>query len=276
MSMRRKLLVGNWKMNGDLARNAALLAVLRAAIGARSGDGGRDPGGGIGVDIAVCAPAPYLAQCQAELADSAIRWGAQDVSVHCVGAYTGEVSAAMLREFGCSFVIVGHSERRAYHGEGNGLVAKKAVQALQAGLTPIVCVGETLSERETGLTGIVVGGQVEALVSVLDAEALSRVVIAYEPVWAIGTGVTATPDMAQEMHAQIRMRLAARHADAAKETRILYGGSMKPDNAADLLAMPDIDGGLIGGASLTAADFLAIVGQAHAGEGNGAGSQASD
>jgi triosephosphate isomerase len=266
--MRRKLLVGNWKMNGSLARNAALLDALHATIGVRGDGGGR------GAEVAVCAPAPYLAQCQAALCGGAIRWGAQDVSVHEAGAYTGEVSATMLREFGCTFVIVGHSERRAYHGEGNGLVAKKAACALQAGLTPIVCVGETLSERETGLTDIIVGGQVEALLAVLDAEAMRRVVIAYEPVWAIGTGMTATPDMAQEMHVRIRMRLAARYPAAAGETRILYGGSMKPDNAADLLAMPDIDGGLIGGASLAAADFLAIVGHAHAADGVRASGQA--
>jgi len=249
--MRRKLIVGNWKMNGSLTSNTALLESIRTAFACASF---RPP-----CDIAVCAPAPYLAQCRIALTASGIVWGAQDLSVHEAGAYTGEVSGAMLRDFGCTCVIVGHSERRAYHAEGNGFVAKKAMRAVHAGLTPIVCVGETLSERETGQTEAVVASQVDALLAVLDRDALQRVVLAYEPVWAIGTGMTATPAMAQDMHALIRMQMSARHADVAETMRILYGGSMKPENARELLAMPDIDGGLIGGASLKADDFLGII-----------------
>ncbi|MGB6055247.1 MAG: triose-phosphate isomerase [Burkholderiaceae bacterium] len=243
--MRRKLIVGNWKMNGSLGANAALLAGIKAgAAGA--------------CELAVCAPAPYLAQCQAELADSQIGWGAQDVSAHEAGAYTGEVAASMLSDFGCRYVIVGHSERRAYHGESDQAVAQKAARAAHAGLVPIVCVGETLEQREAGQTAAVVGRQLAAVLELFDAAALARIVVAYEPVWAIGTGKTATPAMAQEVHAALRAQLARRDAAAAMQVRILYGGSMKPDNAAQLLAMADIDGGLIGGAALKAADFLAI------------------
>jgi triosephosphate isomerase len=245
--MRRKLVAGNWKMNGSLAANAALLAGIKAGL--------QQPA----CDIAVCAPAPYLGQCQAELAESGIAWGAQDVSVHESGAYTGEVSAAMLQDFGCAYVIVGHSERRAYHGESDELVAQKALQALNAGLTPIICVGETLAEREAGQTAAVVGAQLDAVLQTLNAVQLAKVVLAYEPVWAIGTGKTATPDMAQEVHAMLRKRLVGVDVNAAATVRILYGGSMKPENAKELLAMTDIDGGLIGGASLKAADFLAII-----------------
>jgi triosephosphate isomerase (TIM) len=245
--MRRKLIAGNWKMNGSLAVNAALLEDVKAAIG--------EPA----CDIAVCAPAPYLAQCGALLAGADIALGAQDVSMHESGAYTGEVSAPMLKDFGCKYVIIGHSERRAYHGESDEVVAKKMLAALKCGLTPIVCVGETLAEREAEQTGAVVGRQVDVALAVLDAKSTCRIVIAYEPVWAIGTGKTATPEMAQEVHAQIRARLAAKNADAAATVPILYGGSMKPENAKELLSMPDIDGGLIGGASLKAVDFVAIV-----------------
>ncbi|QAU34709.1 triose-phosphate isomerase [Janthinobacterium sp. 17J80-10] len=248
--MRRKLVAGNWKMNGSLAANASLLAGLKAGLQEGS------------CDVAVCAPAPYLAQCQAELKGSSIAWGAQDVSVHESGAYTGEVAASMLLDFGCTYVIVGHSERRAYHGESNELVAQKTVRALAAGVTPIVCVGETLQEREAGQTDLVVGGQVDAVLEALDAAQLGRIVLAYEPVWAIGTGKTATPGMAQEVHAMLRARLSAKDAGVAQKVQILYGGSMKPDNARELLAMPDIDGGLVGGAALKAADFLAIIGAA--------------
>lgn len=243
--MRATLIAGNWKMNGSLASNAGLLDGVRA--GAASSK----------AQLAVCVPAPYLAQAQAALAGSAVAWGAQDVSVHESGAYTGEVSAAMLGDFGCTFAIVGHSERRSYHGESDELVAQKAMRALAAGLVPIVCVGETLAEREQGATDAVV---IRQLAPVLDAVGpqLAKIVIAYEPVWAIGTGKTATPEMAQQVHELIRRTLAQRDAAAAQQVQILYGGSMKPDNAKDLLAMPDIDGGLIGGASLKAADFLAI------------------
>ena len=243
--MRRKLVVGNWKMNGNLAANAALLDAVKA---------GFDQAGA--ADCAVCPPAPYLAQCQAVLAGAPVAWGAQDVSANGAGAFTGEVAAAMLADLGCTYVIVGHSERRAYHGESSELVAKKAAAALAAGLIPIVCVGETLAEREAGQTFAVVGEQLGAVLGLLDQAAAARIVLAYEPVWAIGTGKTATPAMAQEVHAQLRAQLNDKHAGGVQ---ILYGGSMKPDNAAELMAQADIDGGLIGGAALKAADFLAIV-----------------
>jgi triosephosphate isomerase len=245
VSMRRTLIAGNWKMNGSFASNAGLLDGVRAGAAAVSGE------------LAVCVPAPYLAQVQSALSGSPVRWGAQDVSAHERGAFTGEVSAEMLLEFGCSYVIVGHSERRSYHAESDELVAQKAQRALASGLTPIVCVGETLEEREQGATDAVVSRQ---LAPVLDAmrTQLASMVIAYEPVWAIGTGKTATPEMAQQVHARLRAMLAERDAESAQQVRILYGGSMKPDNAKDLLAKPDIDGGLIGGASLNASDFLAI------------------
>jgi triosephosphate isomerase len=245
--MRRKLVAGNWKMNGSRTANAALLNGIKAGLGQPA------------CDVVVCVPAPYFAQCQSELADSVITWGGQDLSVHDSGAYTGELAASMLLDFDCKYVIVGHSERRAYHGESNALVAQKTVQALQAGLIPIVCVGEVLAEREAGQTDQVVGQQIDAVLEVIDAHNLSKIVIAYEPVWAIGTGKTATPQMAQDVHAMIRAKLAKKDEAAALKVQILYGGSMKPDNAKELLAMPDVDGGLIGGAALKAADFLAII-----------------
>jgi triosephosphate isomerase len=186
-----------------------------------------------------------------------VAWGGQDLSLHESGAYTGEVSGAMLRDFGCQFVIVGHSERRSLHGETDAIVAGKALQALACGLTPIVCVGETLEEREAGHTDSVVSRQLKAVLDVLGQQ-LGKIVVAYEPVWAIGTGKTATPEMAQQVHAQLRRLLVGADAIAGNGVRLLYGGSMKPDNARDLLAMADIDGGLIGGASLRAEDFLAI------------------
>ncbi len=236
-------------MNGSLEANAALLTGIKAGL-AQAGQPA--------CDLAVCAPAPYLAQCQALLAGDSIAWGGQDISAQESGAYTGEVSASMLRDFSCKYAIVGHSERRAGHGESSALVAQKAVRALAAGLIPIVCVGETLQEREAGQTGAVVGQQLDAVLQALDDAQLARIVVAYEPVWAIGTGKTATPEMAQEVHALLRKIIAEKNASAAEKVRILYGGSMKPDNAKALLAMPDIDGGLIGGAALKAADFLAI------------------
>jgi triosephosphate isomerase len=252
-AMRQKLIVGNWKMNGSLAANAALLAGVTSGLAA-----------GAKSRVAVCVPAPYLAQCQHLLEASPVAWGAQDVSAQAEGAFTGEVSAGMLQDFACRYVIVGHSERRTYHAEGSALVARKAVQALAAGLVPIVCVGETLAEREAGHTESVVGEQLEALLAALAPDELSNVVLAYEPVWAIGTGKTATPEMAQQVHAMLRAQMAQFNAEAAAQVAILYGGSMKPDNAQQLLAMPDIDGGLIGGAALKAADFLAIVAAADA------------
>ena len=234
-------------MNGNRVANARLLADIVAGLDTAA------------ADSAVCAPAPYLAQCEAALAGTPVAWGAQDVSAHAGGAYTGEVAAAMLAEFGCRYVIVGHSERRAYHAESNELVAAKAQAALAAGLTPIVCVGETLAQREAGQTAQVVAGQLGAVLACVGAAAIGSLVLAYEPVWAIGTGKTATPAMAQEVHAQLRAQLQAQNAVAADTVQILYGGSMKPDNARELLAQPDIDGGLIGGAALKAADFLAIL-----------------
>jgi len=249
LSMRRTLIAGNWKMNGSLAANASLLAGILSDRSTSS------------AQLAVCVPALYLAQAQSVLSGSHVLWGAQDVSAHEKGAFTGEVSAQMLVEFGCSCVIIGHSERRSYHAESDELVAQKVQRALASRLLPIVCVGETLEEREQYATNAVVSRQ---LAPVLDAVGtqLGSIVIAYEPVWAIGTGKTATPDMAQQVHARIRAMLAERDAESAQQVRILYGGSMKPDNARELLAMPDIDGGLIGGASLNALDFLAIANSA--------------
>jgi triosephosphate isomerase len=245
--MRRKLITGNWKMNGGLASNAALLSAVKSELAQPA------------CQVAVCAPAPYLAQCQQLLAGTPVAWGAQDVSAHDAGAYTGEISAAMLRDFDCAYVIVGHSERRAYHGESDEIVGRKAARAIAAGMIPIVCVGETLAERDAGQTEQVVQRQLEAVLAQLAGNDLGKLVVAYEPVWAIGTGKTATPQMAQDVHAFLRGRIAERDAQAASGIQILYGGSMKPDNAAELLAMADIDGGLIGGAALKAADFLAIV-----------------
>ncbi|WP_413459807.1 triose-phosphate isomerase [Herbaspirillum huttiense] len=245
--MRRKLVAGNWKMNGSLAANAALVAGIKEGLPADA------------CDVAVCVPAPYLAQVQGAVAGSAVALGAQDMSAHAAGAYTGEVSAAMLQEFGVQYVILGHSERRAYHGETDAAVAAKTVAALKAGLVPVVCVGETLEQREAGQTNEIVGGQLDVVLAALSVEEGARIVVAYEPVWAIGTGKTATPEMAQEVHAMLRARLGAKSAEAAAKVRVLYGGSMKPDNAEQLLAMADIDGGLIGGAALKAADFLAII-----------------
>jgi triosephosphate isomerase len=245
--MRRKLVVGNWKMNGSRAGNAELLSGIAAGL-----DGAQ-------ASCAVCVPAPYLHQCEELLAGSQVGCGAQDVSAQPGGAFTGEVSAAMLAEYSCRYVIVGHSERRAYHGESSELVASKARAALAAGLTPIVCVGETLAEREAGQTVEVVTAQLDAVLALLDESAIMQIVLAYEPVWAIGTGRTATPAMAQDVHAHLRQQLAKKSALAADTVPILYGGSMKPDNAKELMAQPDIDGGLVGGAALKAADFLAIV-----------------
>ena len=240
---RRKLVVGNWKMNGSRAANAELLAALKAA-------------GPWVAEVAVCAPSPYLADVALSLQGDAIAWGAQDCSSQEPGAYTGEVSASMLAEFACKYVIVGHSERRAYHAESDQLVADKAKIALAHRLTPIVCVGETLAEREAGQTDTVVKRQLSAVIHTL-AHCISQVVVAYEPVWAIGTGKTATPEQAQAVHALLRAQLHAASSKAG-EMKILYGGSVKADNAAILFAQADIDGGLIGGASLKAADFAAI------------------
>ncbi len=241
--MRRKLVVGNWKMHGSRVANAELLAAM---VQARP----------YVADVAVCVPFTYLPDTAVTLATSDLRWGAQDLSAHEQGAYTGEVSAAMLSELGCRYVIVGHSERRAYHAEDDALVAAKAQAALARGVTPIVCVGETLAQRDAGQTEEVVKRQLSVVIHQL-AHCAGEIVVAYEPVWAIGTGRTATPEQAQQVHAVLRAQLQAATGHAEK-MKILYGGSVKADNAKTLFAMPDIDGGLIGGASLKAADFIAI------------------
>jgi len=247
--MKRKLIAGNWKMNGSLAANTQLVQGVRAGL-AQALEGKA-------CDVAVCVPAPYLAQVAGLLGDSGVALGAQDVSAHEQGAYTGEVSAAMLRDFATRYAIVGHSERRQYHGETDNTVATKAQRALAAGITPIVCVGETLAERDAGRTEEVVKRQLAAVIH-LNGHCISEIVVAYEPVWAIGTGKTATPEQAQAVHAVLRAQLkaATEHAD---RVHILYGGSMNAANAAELLAQPDIDGGLIGGAALKPTDFLSII-----------------
>jgi triosephosphate isomerase len=241
----KQLIAGNWKMNGNLAANDALVRAIASGMKEAA------------CSVAVCVPAPYLAQVQMLRAGSQLELGAQDVSQHEQGAYTGEVSAPMLKEFGVRYAIVGHSERRQYHGETDAVVAEKAKLALAAGITPIVCVGETLAEREAGKTEEVVKRQMAAVIHT-NGHCISEIVVAYEPVWAIGTGRTATPEQAQQVHALLRAQLkaATEHAD---RVRILYGGSMNAGNAASLLAQPDINGGLIGGASLKAPDFLQII-----------------
>ncbi len=234
-------------MYGNLARNKALLeGVLRGVRELRSADYG------------VCVPYPYLAQAQSMLQGSNIAWGAQNVSQNEQGAFTGAVAAGMLVDFGCRYVIIGHSERRALFHESNDIAATKFDTALKAGLMPIFCVGETLAERESGVTEQVVVRQLEVVLNHVGAQAVAKSVIAYEPVWAIGTGKTATPEQAQAVHAFIRQRVALLDAKVAQGLKILYGGSMKPANAAELMAQPDIDGGLIGGASLVAEEFVAI------------------
>ncbi|MFN7861746.1 MAG: triose-phosphate isomerase [Curvibacter sp.] len=246
--MTKKLIAGNWKMNGGLAANQALLNSILSGL--------RGPA----CDIAVCVPAPYFAQCQPLLAQGPVALGAQDVSAHETGAYTGEVSVAMLKDFGVRYAIVGHSERRQYHGENDALVASKAQRALAGGVTPIVCVGETLAEREANRTEEVVKRQLAAVIH-LNGHCISEIVVAYEPVWAIGTGKTATPEQARDVHGVLRAQLKAA-TPHAQRVKILYGGSMNAGNAAQLLAQPDIDGGLIGGASLKAPDFLTIIASA--------------
>jgi triosephosphate isomerase len=245
--MRNKFVAGNWKMNGNLATNQVLLGELVKALSRVAG-----------VKCAICAPFPYLAQVQQSLAGSGIAWGAQNVSQFDSGAYTGEVSGAMLVDLGCRYAIVGHSERRSLFGETNVMVAQKYEAALKAGLTPIVCVGETLAQREAGDTERVVAAQLDAVLERSGALSFAHAIIAYEPVWAIGTGKTATPDQAQSVHAFIRSRVAAHDARVAENVQVLYGGSVKGANAAELFRMPDIDGGLIGGASLDANEMLTI------------------
>ena len=245
--MRKKLVAGNWKMHGNLVQNQNLLeAVLKQTTNMRQSE------------IAVCVPSPYLSAVQTQLANTHIKWGAQTVSEHDKGAYTGEVSTEMLNDFGCKYVIVGHSERRAIFGESSQTVALKYIAAQNAGLIPILCIGETLEQRESQITEQVVGEQLNAVIEKAGVDSLKKSVVAYEPVWAIGTGKTATPQQAQDVHEFIRKSIAKHNAAIASEITILYGGSVKANNASELFAMQDIDGGLIGGASLVADDFAAI------------------
>lgn len=243
---RQRFVVGNWKLNGNLAVNAALLSECKSAESR------------LGKVLGVCAPFPYLAQLQLALTASAVRFGAQDVSRFDKGAFTGEVSARMVAEFGCQLVLVGHSERRALFGDSDDVVAEKFSRAKEVGLTPILCVGETLAEREAGITEVVVARQVAAVVQKVGVEALRGAVLAYEPVWAIGTGKTASPAQAQEVHGFLRQFVAKHSQEIGIALPILYGGSAKKSNAVELFGQPDIDGGLIGGASLVADEFLGI------------------
>ena len=248
--MSKKLIVGNWKMNGNLASNDALVRELLGGIGQPA------------CDVALCPPGIYVAQLQNLLAGSPIELGVQNVSMNENGAYTGDVSAEMLKDYGVRYAIVGHSERRQHQAENDVHVALKAKRALAAGITPIVCVGETLRERESGMTEFIVKRQLSAVIH-LNGHCISEIVVAYEPVWAIGTGQTATPEQAQSVHAVLRAQIKAA-TEKSDRVRILYGGSMNASNAAELLSQPDIDGGLIGGASLKSADFLKIIAAARA------------
>ena len=245
--MRQKLVAGNWKMFGSLKSNLSLLQDVAAGVS-----------GLRGTSVAVCVPFPYLAQAQSVLTGTAVSWGAQNLNEQVQGAFTGEVSASMLQDFACRYVLVGHSERRAIYGESDTLVAEKFAAALASGLSPILCVGETLAQREAGKTVEVVAAQIDAVLKRVGVAAFSGAVVAYEPVWAIGTGRTASAEQAQEVHAAIRAQIAAADAQVAEGLQILYGGSVKPGNAEELFAMADIDGGLIGGASLVSDDFLAM------------------
>lgn len=245
--MRRPLVAGNWKMNGSRESIFELLKWVRDGVKAVAG-----------VEVLVCPPYIYIPEVQGQLHGSSVIWGGQDLSLQESGAYTGEVSGPMLTDFGCSYVIVGHSERRSYHAETDVQVAGKFAAALQSGLTPILCVGETLEQREQDATEDVVARQLNAVIEHCGIQGLGKGVIAYEPVWAIGTGKTATPEQAQQVHGFIRDMIAQQDHGVAEKIRILYGGSMKPSNAAELISKPDIDGGLIGGAALNAADFLDI------------------
>lgn len=247
--MRKMLIAGNWKMNGSLAANEVLVEGLLAGIGTPV------------CQVGLCVPSVYLAQCQALVAGSVIELGAQDVSQHERGAFTGEVSCAMLKEFGVRYCVVGHSERRQYHFETDAVVAAKAQRALACGITPIVCVGETLAEREAGKTEEVVKRQLAAVIHA-NGHCISEIVVAYEPIWAIGTGKTASSEQAQQVHAVLRSQLQAASNQAGR-IQILYGGSMNAANAAQLLAQPDIDGGLVGGAALKASEFLSVIACAH-------------
>ena len=251
--MRKKLVAGNWKMHGSLLDNDTLLNALIKGIAVLGNE----------ANCAVCVPYPYLAMVQSKLQGTNIKWGAQNVSQHEKGAYTGEVSAVMLNDFNCTYVIVGHSERRMLYGESNQVVAEKFLTAQKHKLVPILCVGETLEQRDSDTTEQIIEEQVNAVLALAGVDSLSNAVIAYEPVWAIGTGKTATPQQAQDIHHFIRQSIAKQNAEVAAGVTVLYGGSVKANNAAELFAMPDIDGGLIGGASLIADDFIAICKAAH-------------
>jgi len=245
--MRNILIAGNWKMNGGSAGNAELVAGIIAGVPATDR-----------VRLLICPPFPYLASAAAQVSGSEVLLGAQTVSEHSIGAFTGEISTSMLKDVGCDYVIVGHSERRALYEESSEAVAAKFKAVIESGLTPILCVGETLAEREAGSTEAVIDEQMDAVFNAVGIDGFGTAVVAYEPVWAIGTGMTASPEQAQDVHRHIRARMEAQNKDIAEATLILYGGSVKSDNAAGLFSMPDIDGGLIGGASLKADDFLAI------------------
>ena len=250
--MRRQIIAGNWKMHGSRAEKTALVETIVQKLPNTS------------AEVWLCPTFVYLSEMSRELSGSSISMGAQDVCAETQGAFTGEVSASMLKDVGCAGAIVGHSERRAIFGESDQLVARKFAAVLAVGLTPILCVGEQLAEREAGRTFEVVDRQLDAVLDLSGVAAFSRAVIAYEPVWAIGTGKTASPQQAEEVHAHIRARIAGRDAKIAALVRILYGGSVKASNAAEIFAMPNVDGGLIGGASLKAEEFLAIVAAARA------------
>jgi len=245
--MRQPIIAGNWKMNGSRESIKALLAGIKAGMGDVKS-----------AQVAVCAPSIYIADVAEQLNGSNIAFGGQNVSTEEKGAFTGEISTSMLLDFGCKYVLVGHSERRSLYGEDDAVVANKFAVARKAGLTPILCIGESLEERENGTTEAVVARQLDAVIYAEGIEAIADCVVAYEPVWAIGTGKTASPQQAQDVHAFIRSKLAEKSADVAEKVQIQYGGSMNAGNAAELLSQPDIDGGLIGGASLVAEDFLTI------------------
>ena len=245
--MRKPLVAGNWKMNGSRTGARALVEGILAGLERPSN-----------ADVVLCPPFVFLAEVGAQIAGRSVDLGAQNCSTERSGAFTGEIAVDMLADLGCRYVIVGHSERRALYGEGDAVVAKKFAMAHAVGLIPILCVGELLEERESGATEAVVARQLDAVLDRVGVETLGQSIIAYEPVWAIGTGRTASPQQAQEVHAFIRRRIAAHHPTIAEKIRILYGGSVKGSNAAELFAMPDVDGGLIGGASLDAQEFLTI------------------
>lgn len=245
--MRGYLVAGNWKMNGSNAANAELVDGIIAGLPSAEA-----------VDVLICPPFPYLGAMADKVRGSRLLLGAQNVSQHASGAYTGEIAASMLLDAGCEFVLTGHSERRAMMGETSDIVAAKFVAALDAGLKPILCVGETLQQREAGQTEAIIEEQLNAVLDVAGIDGFGKAVVAYEPVWAIGTGKTASPEQAQDVHRHIRGVLSSRSSSAAEQTKILYGGSVKGDNASGLFSKPDIDGGLIGGASLKSTDFLAI------------------